>query len=66
MMTSHILKSVDFTKTQNSRKLKNKILFLEIKKFINYTSQATLLQRNSFVAGVTFKKTCYMLGNIGD
>ena len=29
--------------------------FLQIKKFINYTSRATLWQKNSFVAEVTFK-----------
>ena len=52
---SQILKSVDFTKTQKSRYLKNEALFfLQIKKFINYTSRATLWQKNSFVAEVTF------------
>ena len=46
MMTSHILKFVDFTKTQKSRYLKNKTLFfLQIKKFINYILRATLLQK---------------------
>ena len=46
MMTSHILKSVDFTKTQKSRHLENETLFfLPIKKFIDYTSTATLLQK---------------------
>ena len=45
MMTSQILNSVDVTKTQKSRYLKNKTLFfLQIKKIINYTSRAT----NSF------------------
>ena len=44
MMASQILKSVDFTKTQNSRYLENEALFLlQIKKFINYTLRATLL-----------------------
>ena len=43
MMTSQILKSVDFTKTQKSRYLENETLFLlQIKKFINYASAATL------------------------
>ena len=55
MMTSQVLKSVDFTKTQKSRYLENETFFLQIKKFINYTSKATLLQKNSFVAEVTFK-----------
>ena len=46
MMTSQILKSIDFAKTQKSRYLENKILFfLQIKKFIDYTLKATLLQK---------------------
>ena len=43
MMTSQILKFLDFTKSQKCRYLKNKTLFvLQIKKFIKYTSKATL------------------------
>ena len=54
MMTSQILKSVGFTKTQKSRYLENETLFfLKIKKFINDTSSAALSQ-NSFAAEVTF------------
>ena len=46
MMTSHILKRVDFTKTQISRYLKKETLFfLQTKKLINYTSKATLWQK---------------------
>ena len=46
MMTSHILKSVDFTKTQKSRYLENATLFsLQIEKFINYASRAILWQK---------------------
>ena len=41
MMMSQILKSVDFTKTQKSRYVENETFFLQIKKFINYTSRAT-------------------------
>ena len=49
MMTSQILKSVDFTKTQTSRHLKNEILsFLQIKKIMNYTARVTLLQKIVF------------------
>ena len=56
MMTSHILKSVDFTEIQKSRYLENKaFFFFQIKKLINYISKATLWQKNSFVAEVTFK-----------
>ena len=44
MMRSQILRSVDFAKTQ-SKNLENEILFLQIEKFINYTSRATLLQK---------------------
>ena len=46
MMASQILKSVDFTKTQKSRYLENETLFfLQIKKFINCASRATLWQK---------------------
>ena len=47
MMTSQILKSVDFTKAKKSRYLKNETFFLQIKKIINYTStsRATSLQK---------------------
>ena len=45
MMTSQILQFVDFTKTQKSKYLENKTFFLQIKKFINYTSRATLWQK---------------------
>ena len=46
MMTSQMLMSVGFTKTQKSRCLENETLFfLQIKKFINYTSRATLWQK---------------------
>ena len=41
MTTSLKSKSVDFTGTQKSRYLENKALFfLQIEKFINYTSKA--------------------------
>ena len=41
-MTSQIFKFVDFPKIQKSRHLENeKLFFLQIKKFINYTSRAT-------------------------
>ena len=43
MMTSQILKFVDFTKTQISRE--RKIILSSNKKFINYKSRATLLQK---------------------
>ena len=53
MMMSQIFKSVDFTKAQKSRYLDNETLFLlQIKNFINYTSRATLLQKNCSVADV--------------
>ena len=56
MMTSQILKFVDFKETQKSRYLENETLFiLQIKKFINYTSRATLWQKNTFAVEVTFK-----------
>ena len=56
MMTSQILQSVDFIKTQKSRYLENEILFLlQIKKFINCILRATSWQKKSFVGEVTFK-----------
>ena len=47
MMTSQILKSVDFTKAQKSRYLKNEafLVVLQITKFINFASRATLWQK---------------------
>ena len=46
MMTSPILKSVDFTKIKKSRYLKNETLFLlQIKMFIDCASRATLWQK---------------------
>ena len=46
MMTSQILKFVDFIKTQKSRYLKNETYFFFKKKnFINYTSRTTLWQK---------------------
>ena len=60
MMTSQILKSVDFKMKQKSRYLENeRLFFLQIKKFINYTSRATFMAKNSFVAEVSFKKLSY-------
>ena len=51
MMTSQILKSVYFTKTQKPRYLDHKTFFLQIKKFINYTSWAILWQKKFFSRG---------------
>ena len=46
MMTSQILKSMDFTKTQKSRYLENETLFLfQIKTFNISASRATLWQK---------------------
>ena len=52
-MTSQILQFVDFTKTQKSKYLEiETLLFLQVKKFINYTSRA-----NFFLVEVTFDDT---------
>ena len=49
MMMSQILRSVDFTKSRKPKNLENKTSFpLQIKKFVNYTSKATLLQKIDF------------------
>ena len=45
MITSHILKFVDLTKTQKSGYLENETFFLQIKQLFNFTSRATLLQK---------------------
>ena len=56
MMASQILKSVDFTKTQNSRYLENETLFfLQIKKNSIITHQGLLYRKNIFVVEVKFK-----------
>ena len=61
-MTSQILKSMDFLKTQKSGYLENETFFLQIKKFTNYTSRATLRQKNSSVVEVTsMQKTQHFL-----
>ena len=54
MMTSQILKSEGFTKTQKSQYLKNETFFLQIKNFIDYTSSG-VMTKNSLVAEVTIK-----------
>ena len=51
MMTSQIMKSVDFTKTQKSRYLENETLFFLKKIYI----KGYFTAKNSFVAEVTFK-----------
>ena len=53
MMTSQILKSVDFTKTQKSRYLENETFFLQIK---TLCIKGYFMARNSFVAEVTFNE----------
>ena len=50
MMTSQILKSVDFTKTRKSRYLENETLLFLIKKHI----KGYFIAKNSFVAEVPF------------
>ena len=43
-----ILRSMNFTKLQKPRYLENETFSLQIKKFINYTSKATLWQKIVF------------------
>ena len=63
MMTSQILKFVDFTKTQQLRYLEKKSsFFLQIKKIINYASRPTLWQIY-FAAEVTFKLDALLFDN---
>ena len=52
MVTSHILKFVDFTKTRKSRYLEKETFFVQIEKFMNYISRATLWQKKkTFCSG---------------
>ena len=65
MMMSQILKYVVFTKTQKSRYLENEtLLFLQIKKFIDYTSRTTIWQKNIFAEEVTFNSLKAKVGII--
>ena len=59
MITSQILKSVDFTKTQKSRYLKNEFFFLQIKIY-QLDIKGYLITKTSFVAEVTFKLNPFM------
>ena len=55
MVTSQILKCVDFIKTQKSRYLKNEALFfLQIKNLLT-AHQGLLYEKKTFIAEVTFK-----------
>ena len=55
MITSQILKSADFTKTQKSRYLENETyFFLQIKKIHKLHIKGYFMAKNSFVAEVTF------------
>ena len=54
MMTSQILNSVDFTKTQKPRYLENETIFSSKKKSL-ITHKGYFMTKNSFVAEVTFK-----------
>ena len=63
MLTPQILKSVNFTKTQKSRYLENKIFFLQKKSKKQKQKQKSLTVhqgllygKNSFVAVVTFSR----------
>ena len=55
MMTSQILKFVDFTNIQKSRHLENETIFPQIEKFIKLYIKGYFMAKNSFVAEVTFK-----------
>ena len=57
MMTSQILKSVDFIKTQKSRCLKNEIIFFLQPKSSLITHQGLPHDKKNFKAVVTFKLT---------
>ena len=48
MITSKILKFVNFAKTEKFRYLENEVLFLQIKKFINYNQDLLYYKKSSF------------------
>ena len=55
MVMSQILKSLDFTKTQKSRYIKNKTLFfIKIKKICLIQIKGYFMTKNSFAVDVTF------------
>ena len=55
LMTSQILKFVNFTETQKSRYLEKKTFFLQVKKFNNYISiKGYFIAKNNLVPEVTF------------
>ena len=57
MLAPQILKSVNFTKTQKSKYLENKIFFLQKKtKKTLIAHQGALYGKKSFVAEVTFSR----------
>ena len=63
VVTSQILKSVDFTKTQNTKYLENETLFfIQIKKIREIHIKGYFMAKNSFAADVTFK-TCPQKSN---
>ena len=45
IIASQVMKFVNFTKIQKPKNLENKIFFLQIKKFINYTQRAFSWQK---------------------
>ena len=53
MMTTQILKFVDFTKTQKPKYLQNKLFFLQIKKSL--ITQVLIMAKSNSVVEVTFK-----------
>ena len=55
LMTSQILKFVNFTETQKSRYLEKKTFFLQVKKFNNYISiKGYFIAKNNLVPEVSF------------
>ena len=59
LMMSQILRFGNFTKTQKSSYLENQTIFLWIKKFINYTSRATLSRAaNLYLISFVTENSC--------
>ena len=63
-MTSQILRSVDFTKSQKPRYLENKTSFsIQTKKNHKLHIKGYFMAKNSFAAEVTFKCN-YLFGHV--
>ena len=62
MVKSQILKFMNFTETQKFRYLENETFFLQIKKFVNYTS--ALYGKKYFCNGVNLLEHFFFIQHL--